>query len=24
VTGGDWFQLFVIALLIAGVGELGA
>jgi CBS domain containing-hemolysin-like protein len=24
VTGGDWFQLFVIAVLIAGVGVLGA
>jgi len=24
VTGGDWFQLFVIVLLIAGVGVLGA
>src|SRR5206468_919031 len=24
VTGGDWFQLFVIALLIAAVGVLGA
>ena len=24
MTGGDWFQLFVIALLIAAVGVLGA